>query len=71
MFDKATTKFISLLEAFKQDQRGVTAIEYAVIAVAVAAVVIAVFGVGDNPLQGALENAISDVSTQIDTQSTP
>lgn len=47
MFNKLTTQaYISATESFrqfKQDQRGVTAIEYGLIAVAVAVLIVAVF----------------------------
>lgn len=44
MFLSTYIKAKLLLEEFKNDERGVTAIEYAVLGVAVAAVVFAVFG---------------------------
>ncbi|WP_087023869.1 Flp family type IVb pilin [Thaumasiovibrio subtropicus] len=65
LLNKLGAKAIYVMEAFRRDQRGVTAIEYAVIAVAVAAVVVAVFSSGGNPLQNALNNAMADVETQI------
>ncbi len=68
IFNQIGTKLISITEAFKNDERGVTAIEYAVIAVAVAAVVLAVFGSGaDNPLQSALTEAMDTVAGQVTT----
>ncbi|WP_194435205.1 Flp family type IVb pilin [Vibrio fluminensis] len=55
------------VENFKNDQRGVTAIEYAIIGVAVSAIVLAVFnGAGeDGGLKGALEGAIKTITGHI------
>ncbi|WP_102505009.1 Flp family type IVb pilin [Salinivibrio kushneri] len=57
------------LESFAKDKRGVTAIEYAIIGVAISAIVLAVFqGQGDDGgLQGALEGAIDTITTNITT----
>ena len=56
-----------LLESFAKDQRGVTAIEYAIIGVAISAIVLAVFqGTGDNSLQGSLQKAFTAITTNID-----
>ncbi|EKO3766041.1 Flp family type IVb pilin [Vibrio metschnikovii] len=55
-----------LLESFAKDQRGVTAIEYAIIGVAVSAIVLAVFqGTGEGSLQGALTNAMKKITGNI------
>ncbi|EKO3777522.1 Flp family type IVb pilin [Vibrio metschnikovii] len=55
-----------LLESFAKDQRGVTAIEYAIIGVAVSAIVLAVFqGTGEGSLQGALTNAMTKITGNI------
>ncbi len=52
MLNVLTKAYINVTEAarrFKQDQRGVTAIEYGLIAVAVAVLIVAVFyGSGDD-----------------------
>ncbi|EKO3644489.1 Flp family type IVb pilin [Vibrio metschnikovii] len=53
-----------LLESFAKDQRGVTAIEYAIIGVAVSAIVLAVFQ-GDGGLKGALEGAMVKITGSI------
>ncbi|EKO3584539.1 Flp family type IVb pilin [Vibrio metschnikovii] len=53
-----------LLESFAKDQRGVTAIEYAIIGVAISAIVLAVFQ-GENGLQKALTDAMGKISTAI------
>ncbi|BDU39721.1 Flp family type IVb pilin [Vibrio nigripulchritudo] len=49
-------------ENFKKDERGVTAIEYAIIAVAITGVVFAVFR------NGALEQALTGAFTTIKTK---
>jgi pilus assembly protein Flp/PilA len=53
------------LEAFKNDERGVTAIEYAIIGVAISAIVLAVFKTNDNGLQAALTTAMGKITTAI------
>ncbi|WP_194438905.1 Flp family type IVb pilin [Vibrio fluminensis] len=50
---------------FIHDQKGVTAIEYAIVGVAVSALVLAVFLNDNGGLQGALENAISNITSNI------
>ncbi|ELZ5771565.1 MULTISPECIES: Flp family type IVb pilin [Vibrio] len=57
-----------LLESFAKDQRGVTAIEYAIIGVAVSAIVFAVFSGGEDGsggLQGALSGAMDKITDNI------
>lgn len=53
------------VENFKNDQRGVTAIEYAIIGVAVSALVLAVFATDGSGLQKALSDAIGTISSNI------
>ncbi|CAM3513411.1 Flp family type IVb pilin [Parendozoicomonas haliclonae] len=54
------------LDQLKSDQRGVTAIEYALVAVAIAAVVGVVFSAdGTNSLKGALQGAMQRLSNQL------
>ncbi|WP_454442627.1 Flp family type IVb pilin [Vibrio bathopelagicus] len=48
--------------AFKNDQRGVTAIEYAILGVCMSAIVLAVFGDG---LTAALQSAVDAISQNI------
>lgn len=57
------------VDAFMRDQRGVTAIEYAIVAVAVAAIVASVFGT-NGQLSQALSGAFSKVSSTIDAVGT-
>ncbi|MGL4382009.1 MAG: Flp family type IVb pilin [Vibrio sp.] len=64
MLTKAYVKARLLVESFAQDQRGVTAIEYAIIGVAISAIVLAVF-TGDNGLKTALTNAVTTISKNI------
>lgn len=59
-------KTTNALSNFKNDQRGVTAIEYAIIGVAMSAIVLAVF---NGTLQEALSGAMTTISTNIDSAS--
>ena len=61
---KAYATTASYVHSFAADKRGVTAIEYAIIAVAMSAIVLAVFN-GD--IKTALEDAISNVAKNIGT----
>lgn len=58
------------LQEFKNDERGVTAIEYAIIGVAISAIVLAVFG-SDGGLQAALEGAMSTITENVNPTTTP
>lgn len=55
------------LESFAKDKRGVTAIEYAIIGVAISAIVLAVFNGsnGDEGLKGALQGAMDKITTNV------
>ncbi|MDE1515539.1 MULTISPECIES: Flp family type IVb pilin [Vibrio] len=68
MLTKAYVKARLLVESFAQDQRGVTAIEYAIIGVAISAIVLAVFS-GENGLKDALEGAVSSITKNINDAS--
>lgn len=57
------------VSSFIHDKRGVTAIEYAIVAVAVAAIVAAVFGT-NGTLRTALDTAMNQVSSTITSFST-
>ena len=50
-----------LLDDLKNDQRGVTAIEYAIVAVAIAVIVAAVFSDDSGGLKEALNTAIGKI----------
>jgi pilus assembly protein Flp/PilA len=66
MFLKTITKAQAALQQFKNDERGVTAIEYAIIAVAIAAIVYTVFGGdGTSGLGGALDSAMDTVVSKV------
>lgn len=62
MFLSTYVKVQNLLTEFKNDERGVTAIEYAVVAVAVATVVAVVFGTDGT---GALGTVITDLLANV------
>ncbi|HFQ5441767.1 TPA: Flp family type IVb pilin [Vibrio vulnificus] len=65
MLNKVIFKTLAAIESFKHDQRGVTAIEYAVIAVAISALMLVVFGQGGK-VETALQGAMSTVAGNID-----
>lgn len=62
MLTSLYTKAQLALQEFKNDERGVTAIEYAIIGVAISAIVLAVFN-GD--LKDALTGAMSTITSNI------
>ncbi|MEZ8193857.1 Flp family type IVb pilin [Vibrio cortegadensis] len=62
MLTKLFVKSTLALEEFKKDQRGVTAIEYAIIGVAVSAIVLALF---NGNLKDALTGAMSQITSNI------
>ncbi|WP_159738843.1 Flp family type IVb pilin [Vibrio atypicus] len=67
MLTKAFVAAQSAFYSFKNDERGVTAIEYAIIGVAISAIVLAVFN-GD--LGNALDNAMGTIEKNINTANT-
>lgn len=62
MLTKLFVSAQSALYSFKNDQRGVTAIEYAIIGVAISAIVLAMF---NSDLRTALEGAMTKITTAI------
>ncbi|MGF1752329.1 Flp family type IVb pilin [Vibrio makurazakiensis] len=62
MFTNLFVKTQLFIESFKSDQRGVTAIEYAILGVCMSAIVLAVFGDG---LTAALQSAVDAISQNI------
>lgn len=67
MFLSTYIKAKLLLEEFRKDERGVTAIEYAVLGVAVAAVVLAVFtATGTGSLGEALKDGVAKIKGAMD-----
>jgi pilus assembly protein Flp/PilA len=63
MFTSTYVKLQLALQHFKRDQRGVTSIEYAIIAVAIAAILAIVFG--GTGLGGAMNNAMNNITNAI------
>ncbi|MGR6833233.1 Flp family type IVb pilin [Aliivibrio wodanis] len=63
MLTKLFVKSQLALQSFKNDERGVTAIEYAIIGVCISAIVLAVF---NGTLRDALEGAMSTISSNIE-----
>ncbi|MBE1276667.1 Flp family type IVb pilin [Enterovibrio baiacu] len=53
------------LKSYLKDERGVTAIEYAVLGVAVSAIMLALFTGGDSSLGGALEAAFAKITENL------
>ncbi|WP_159654468.1 Flp family type IVb pilin [Vibrio atypicus] len=62
MLTKAFVAAQSAFYSFKNDERGVTAIEYAIIGVAVSAIVLAMF---NSSLSDALTGAMSKITSKI------
>lgn len=58
------TKLFVKMQAFMMDREGVTAIEYAIVAVAIAGIAAAVFGT-DGGLEDALKSAMSTLKGKI------
>ncbi|MCG9661719.1 Flp/Fap pilin component [Vibrio mediterranei] len=65
MFTTLYVKAMSFLTTLKKDQRGVTAIEYGLIAVAMAVLLSAVLVFSDNSMLGELKGAFDDIGTDI------
>ncbi|MBS9896616.1 Flp family type IVb pilin [Vibrio alginolyticus] len=70
MLTKAYVKTRLLVESFAKDQRGVTAIEYAIIGVAISAIVLAVFTGEDAPLTKSLKSAFGVIDANLDSLKT-
>lgn len=64
MFTKLFINLSIAANRFAKDRQGVTAIEYAIIAVAISALVLAVFS-GDGALKTALDGAFTKITTNI------
>lgn len=62
MFTNLFVKTQLFIESFKSDERGVTAIEYAILGVCMSAIVLAVF---NDALYDALNSAVSTISENI------
>lgn len=63
------TKYVAqaqaLLTTFKNDQRGITAIEYGLIGVAMAALLATVLGTGDGEFLGELQQAFDSIAATL------
>ncbi|GAB7226076.1 Flp family type IVb pilin [Vibrio owensii] len=66
MITKLYVDVTNYLNELKNDEQGVTAIEYGLIGVAMALMLIAVLGTGDKDFLGALQNAFEKIGTEID-----
>ncbi|WPC76975.1 Flp family type IVb pilin [Vibrio porteresiae] len=66
MLMNLSCKLYSNIVAFAQDKRGVTAIEYAIIGVAISAIVYTMF---NGTLKGALTGAMTTISNKISSAS--
>jgi len=62
MLTKAFVKTQLFIQSFKSDERGVTAIEYAILGVCMSAIVLAVF---NDALADALQSAVDSISQNI------
>ena len=61
------SRFSSLIEKYKNDERGVTAIEYGLIGVAMATLLGTALSSGDNTMIGELTKAFAEIGTSIGT----
>lgn len=59
------SKLCQIRNKFKSDKRGVTAVEYAIIAVTMSGIILAMFS--NSNLQTSLENAMSSVTSSLST----
>ncbi|MCF7361913.1 Flp family type IVb pilin [Vibrio diazotrophicus] len=57
-----------MMEKFKSDEEGVTAVEYAIVAVVMSAIVLAAFTT-ENGIRDAIENALQAVSDNLNSAS--
>lgn len=67
MFTNLFVKTQLFIESFKNDERGVTAIEYAILGVCMSAIILAVF---NGTLYEALKGAVDTISSNIDAAGT-
>ncbi|OLQ81652.1 fimbrial protein [Photobacterium proteolyticum] len=61
-------EYISL--KYVKDERAVTAVEYAIIAVALSALILAVFGGSDSVLRGAIDSAMTNIKANMTSANT-
>lgn len=67
MITKLYVKSATFLNEFKRDERGVTAIEYGLIGVAMAVALSVIFATGGDGFLGSLEAAFEAVEGKLDT----
>ncbi|MBV7299172.1 Flp family type IVb pilin [Enterovibrio paralichthyis] len=65
MLTKLFVKASVAAQSYKKNEAGVTAIEYGLIAAAIAGVVAVAFGSGDTGIVGALKAAFDKIATQL------
>jgi pilus assembly protein Flp/PilA len=65
MMTKLYVNAVTLLNEFKRDERGVTAIEYGLIGVAMAVALAAILGTGDDTLLGELIDAFGGITDSL------
>ncbi|BDY04290.1 MULTISPECIES: Flp family type IVb pilin [Ferrimonas] len=68
MFDYIKSKFYLSFGQYIKDERGVTAVEYAIIAVAMSAIILVVFN--DGSLKTALTDAVGSIKTNMTSATT-
>tara|TARA_Y100001956_G_C4124626_1_gene189381 strand:- start:197 stop:418 length:222 start_codon:yes stop_codon:yes gene_type:complete len=66
MLTKISSEICSTIVAFRKDERGVTAIEYAIIGIIISGMILAVF-VTDNDLKNALSDAMGVITSNIES----
>ncbi|WP_417347792.1 Flp family type IVb pilin [Ferrimonas sp.] len=67
---KTYAKAQAALATFKRDERGVTAIEYGLIGVAMAAALAAVLSTGEGDFLGELQQAFDQIGSSLNTSTT-
>ncbi len=65
MLTKLFVKASVAAQSYKKDEAGVTAIEYGLIAAAIAGVVAVAFGTGDSGISGALSDVFEKIQTSL------
>ncbi|WP_434528048.1 Flp family type IVb pilin [Vibrio sp. K4] len=68
MITKLYVDLTNYLNELKNDEQGVTAIEYGLIGVAMALMLIAVLGTGNNDFLGALQDAFEKIGSEINSK---
>lgn len=66
--EKTTSMYVNVTEAirgFKRDEKGVTAVEYAIVIAGVAAVVAVIFGTSNGPVKTMLESIFTNIQEKV------